>query len=273
MSRITNWSQFGRNGAILEDDSTLTPQERSKKALAKMQYCRIQINKNFEFYQDLSMKLMFQERNDLPFKTMATDGLNIYYDPNFVLEKTVGEIQWVILHELMHCILLHFSRKMPDPKTWNAACDYALNYLIDPATQKDPEESKKYAGLKIPDGALRMQDLQKQFPQIKLGMRAEDIYQFLIENSVTLPPEEGWNYGGVLPVPMKKASGSSGSGGSSSSGKKIKIGDFIKSKSGQYGKVIGIDGSTGDIEIDPMTETQMKDELTKISGKKLIKLY
>jgi len=257
MSKISNWSQFKNSNPVLENTSDI-----SSRAFKKMQFCRMQVVKNNPFFGHLAMKLVFQERLDLPYKTMATDGNNLYYDPNFALEKTGPEIEWVIIHEVMHCVLFHFARKMPDPRVWNAACDYALNALIDPSNPANREQSSKLG--KMVEGALR----DPKFD----GMRAEDIYQFLIENDVQLPPDEGWNYGGVLPpVPLKKGGGG---GTSAGTGKKFaKVGDFVATSSGQYGKVISIDGDTGEAELQPMTKAELTSEVEKMSGQKVKTIY
>jgi hypothetical protein len=103
------------------------------------------------------------------------------------------------------------------------------------------------------------------------GMRAEDIYQFLIENDVQLPPEEGWNYGGVVP-PVPPKGKAPGGGGGGYTPPKVKIGDFVSDNSGGYGEVMGIDGETGDVEINPMTKDEMKAKIESASGKKVIKI-
>ena len=254
MSKIANWSQFQNSNSLLENTPDL-----STRALKKMQYCRMQVGKNNPFFGHLAMKLVFQERLDLPYKTMATDGNNLYYDPNFVLEKTNSEIEWVIIHEVMHCALFHFARKMPDPRVWNAACDYALNYLIDPSNPSNKDQAGKLGTMV--KGALRDDKFN--------GMRAADIYQFLIENDVQLPPEEGWNYGGVVPQAPPKGKVPGGGRGTPP---KVKIGDFISDKSGGYGEVMGIDGETGDVEINPMTKDEIKAKIESTSGRKVVKI-
>jgi hypothetical protein len=257
MSKISNWSQFKSSNPILENSSDI-----SSRAFKKMQFCRMQVVKNQPFFGHLAMKLVFQERLDLPYKTMATDGNNLYYDPNFVLERTGPEIEWVIIHEVMHCILVHFTRKMPDPRVWNAACDYALNALIDPDNPANEKDRSKLG--KMVEGALR----DTKFD----GMRAEDIYQFLIENNVQLPPEEGWNYGGVLPpVPGNKKSAGGGGGGKGA--KLVKVGDFVATNAGQYGKVLSIDGETGEVEMQPMTKAELTANVESTSGQKVKTIY
>ena len=90
--------------------------------------------------------------------TMATDGLNIYADPQFVADNDAF-IEGVFLHEICHCALDHVSRrKWREKKLWNIACDYAINPMV-----------KRY--FPLPKLAL----LDDRFA----NMRAEAIYDVL----------------------------------------------------------------------------------------------
>jgi hypothetical protein len=259
MSRISKFSEFSKNSI-----SEAATEDIRSKAKKKMQYCRIQLLRGNPFFGHLGYKLNFIERLDLPFKTMATDGMNIYYDPGFVVEKPLDEITWVICHEIMHCVLFHFARKMPNARIWNAACDYALNHLIDPELSIN---QGKALG-KMPEEALGgKKDTNPHKDKLK-GMKAEDIYQFLIENPDVLPPEEGWNYGEVVPPKFVKPGGSDGES-EEGGGKKVKVGDWVRINSGGYGIVQGIDPSTGDVDIQPATIDQLKAQAEARRGRKI----
>ena len=66
---------------------------------------------------------------DIP--TMATDGEKIFYGVKFVNSISLPELLGVLIHEVMHCALLHITRKgIRDKKKWNYAADYAVNILI-----------------------------------------------------------------------------------------------------------------------------------------------
>lgn len=65
--------------------------------------------------------------------TMATDGVKVYYNPEFVESLTDVELHGVLLHEISHCIYLHCSHKRRmsrDSKRWNVAADFAVNWEI-----------------------------------------------------------------------------------------------------------------------------------------------
>jgi preprotein translocase subunit YajC len=48
-----------------------------------------------------------------------------------------------------------------------------------------------------------------------------------------------------------------------------KVGDYVALPGGGYGVVTAIDGGTGDAEINPMTEADIKKEIESSTGKKV----
>ena len=91
---------------------------------------------------------------------MATDGVSLYYNPEFVETLNAATLAGTLAHEVMHPALHHHVRRSGrDPKRWNMACDFAINpLLVD-------------AGLNLPEGVL----LDNRFR----GMSAEQIYNLL----------------------------------------------------------------------------------------------
>jgi predicted metal-dependent peptidase len=172
---------------------------------------KMELNKGAGFFATLISLLKVEPRWDLKFKTMATNGFAIFYDPDFVMNHTKDEMKWVFVHEILHVTLKHSLRKQANPEYWNAAADYALNFLI--------SELDRNFGTPLPDGLGGANDETKTpngtlVKEIVKGWNAESIYQFLLENNIDLPPEEKWNYGGVEPPP----SGGGGKGGGSGDG-------------------------------------------------------
>jgi len=109
----------------------------------------------------LSLVILRLELIEKPVYTMCTDGSSIMYDPNFVNKLTMEHLKGVIVHEVMHCVLLHpFRRNNRDPKLWNIACDYAINLVI-----------VEDLNMELPEDAL----LDARFR----GMSAEAIYSLL----------------------------------------------------------------------------------------------
>ena len=103
--------------------------------------------------------------------TMATDGVSLFYNPEFVESLNAAELVGVLAHEVMHPALQHHTRRGDrNQARWNMACDYAINpMLID-------------AGLVLPKDVL----LDRRFS----GMSAERIYN-LIEEEENQDPTNG----------------------------------------------------------------------------------
>ncbi len=64
-------------------------------------------------------------------KTACTDGEKLIFDPQFVLGLTGEELQILMLHEVMHCVLGHCLRgKGKLQRLYNIACDIVVNSMI-----------------------------------------------------------------------------------------------------------------------------------------------
>ena len=106
---------------------------------------------------------------------MATDGVSLFYSPEFVDTLNAAELTGVLAHEVMHPALQHHTRRGDrDRKRWNMACDYAINPLL------------LDAGLTLPKDVL----IDHRFR----GMSAERIYN-LIEEQGTAPCEQSTSGG------------------------------------------------------------------------------
>ena len=131
MERILTWKEFKLFEQMyldIEDEKNI-----SEEAFIKVRKACYLISGRYPFFSSILLQLKIRENRYLPFKTMATDGYSIHYDPFFVMAKSEGEIIWTICHEIMHNVLLHFKRssyKDIDLEIWNIAADYAVNQLI-----------------------------------------------------------------------------------------------------------------------------------------------
>ncbi len=66
-----------------------------------------------------------------PVPTMATNGRQIIYNPEFVKSLAPAEIEGVLAHEVMHVALAHHCRRGDrERRTWNEAADYAINPIL-----------------------------------------------------------------------------------------------------------------------------------------------
>ena len=281
MRKILKWSQFS---SILEsievpdvdieteeEGLSMTQKEYSRMAKDKLSWCLMQLMAKTPWWGEFATKLKFREDWNLPFKTMATNGYELIYDPGFVVKRKKGEIIWVIAHEIMHCVLRHHERKQVDHMVWNAACDYALNQLIQPDAFEGSSGGKDIGiAIEIPEGCLGGPQDPNPHKDKFIGKSAEQIYQYLIDNNVQLPPEQGWNYGGVNPKPPTPPKRGDGGGRVAQVlPRKAKVGDYIVMADGSFGEIMAIDGSTGDFDVDPISEDDLIKAIEKKSGRKI----
>lgn len=87
------------------------------------------------FFGTLATRLKLVEAGDWC-PTAAVDGKHFYYNPNFFRKLTPEEIDFVVGHEVMHCVyehcgeggrLMDYAEDNRDPKLWNIAADYKVN--------------------------------------------------------------------------------------------------------------------------------------------------
>lgn len=65
---------------------------------------------------------------DETIETAATDGRNLYYNSRFVMGLNPKEVQFLLAHEILHCIYDHFGRRDDrDRQMFNVAADYVVN--------------------------------------------------------------------------------------------------------------------------------------------------
>ncbi len=168
---------YERDSALLEDDT----EEKEIQARIKIQKAILWININRGFFGQLLSNLNVYGSSDPNYPTMATNGLNIQYHPEFVLGQSDAAIRFVLCHEILHCVGEHMSRRgNRNPKLWNYATDYAINPIL------NSEADANFAWPKNPDGS-RMGLFEEQYE----GMRAEDIYDDLLQDPETQKALEG----------------------------------------------------------------------------------
>lgn len=115
----------------------------------------------------LLYSIAFEPSNAIP--TLATDGIKVLYNPDYLEQQGYVQTRSDILHELGHIILDHVYRVgNRDKKKWNIAADYAVNPII------------KDAGFPLGDLIYS--------PQY-LGMSVEEIYEELPDD----PNEDGFD--------------------------------------------------------------------------------
>ena len=87
------------------------------------------LQNKFCFFGILALYFKYDVKEDV--ETAYTDGKNIVFGAKFLDNLSIGELNWVIAHEVMHVANGHLRRRgMRRPKLWNVACDYAIHSIL-----------------------------------------------------------------------------------------------------------------------------------------------
>jgi predicted metal-dependent peptidase len=111
------------------------------------------------FFGTLAMFARFVPTTTIP--TAATDGRDVFFNPEFLKSLPSSQQDGVLLHEILHAALLHPSRlREREPELWNIAADIVVNGMI-----------LRQSGLELPPGGLQDQKLEH--------LSVEEVYEFL----------------------------------------------------------------------------------------------
>ena len=104
--------------------------ESKKKELSKkILLSRLRILNDFGFYGLLLMHMNF--KLDLDCQTAYTDGHVIAFSPDFLDNLTNSEVDFIMMHEILHVVLKHcFRGKVYNNNLFNIACDIVVNSNI-----------------------------------------------------------------------------------------------------------------------------------------------
>jgi len=98
--------------------------------------------------------------------TAATDGRKFYYNSRFINMLDQKEIEFLVGHEVLHCVYDHMGRRdNRDPQLHNVACDYCVNADL----------VKHNIGRKITT-------IEILYDHTYDGMASEQVYDLLMEN-------------------------------------------------------------------------------------------
>ncbi len=101
--------------------------EQIKNYSKRILSARTHILLNNGFFGILLMHLKFGLEEGI--NTAATDGMKIVFDPKFLDGITDKELEFILMHELMHVVLKHPFR-LNDDDLSNIACDIVVNSTI-----------------------------------------------------------------------------------------------------------------------------------------------
>lgn len=103
--------------------------EVAKAAARRLLLSRMRLLESHGFFGLLLMHMTFTLDESL--STAATDGERLYWNPDFLDSLSDGEVDFVMMHEILHAALLHCSRGAEyDPYLFNVAADIVVNSNI-----------------------------------------------------------------------------------------------------------------------------------------------
>jgi len=96
----------------------------------KITVARVGLLLRHPFFGNMATRLKVKNCDDWC-PTAATDGRHLYYNTQFFNMLTDRQIEFVIAHEILHCVFDHLTRREDrDPMLYNIACDYLVNNLL-----------------------------------------------------------------------------------------------------------------------------------------------
>ncbi len=104
-------------------------EEKIRKYMQRLLLSRMRILCNHGFYGLLLMHMIYAVDEEV--ETACTDGMRITFGIDFLENLTDSELDFVMMHEIMHVVLQHCLRGDDrDPEDFNIACDIVVNSNI-----------------------------------------------------------------------------------------------------------------------------------------------
>ena len=141
--------------------------DKSQEAYDKLRMARAKVMMENPFWGSQSLRL--EPIEDQTTETIWTDGINVGYNPQYVLDTPIRMLMTDWARQVCHVVLEHTVRRGPRSKdSWSKSCNYAANAML--AT----------AGMPLSQAALYCDELAQ--------LSAEGIYLAIHEEP--MPPEE-----------------------------------------------------------------------------------
>ena len=104
--------------------------ELREETLDKIIVARVGLLLRHPFFGNMATRLILKEATDWC-PTAATDGKHLFYSVPFFAKMTNKEVEFVIAHEILHCVYDHMTRREDrDPQIHNIAADYIVNNTL-----------------------------------------------------------------------------------------------------------------------------------------------
>src|SRR6056300_635465 len=126
-SKLKNWEP---NLKITEAELD----EMRKDVLDRIIVARVGLLLRHPFFGNMATRLRIQAADEWC-PTAAVDGRNLYFNTQFFDAMNNKEIEFVIAHEILHCVFDHLGRRNwqdrnLDPMISNIAQDYIVNNVL-----------------------------------------------------------------------------------------------------------------------------------------------
>jgi len=103
--------------------------EKKREYIKRLLLSRMRILVNHGFYGLLLMHMLYSIDENC--ETAATDGRRIVFGPAFMDDLSDSELDFVMMHEILHVVLQHCFRQADrDNERFNIACDIVVNSNI-----------------------------------------------------------------------------------------------------------------------------------------------
>jgi len=140
----------------------------NKQIVDKLITARIGLLLKHPFFGNMATRMPLVDVTDQNWcMTAATDGMNFFYNREFVDKLSNGNLEFLFAHEICHCIFDHFARTgSRDRRIANYAQDFAINQIL-----VDEKVGERITLVKI------LQDNKYR------GMAWEEIYDLLVKDA------------------------------------------------------------------------------------------
>lgn len=122
-SKLKNW----------EPDPNITEEELAvmrEEVLDRIITARVGLLLRHPFFGNMATRLRIVSADD-KIPTAAVDGRNLYFNTQFFNAMDNKEIEFVIAHEILHCVFDHLGRRgSRNPMLYNIAADYKVNNTL-----------------------------------------------------------------------------------------------------------------------------------------------
>jgi predicted metal-dependent peptidase len=157
---------------VKKKPETVTNPKTDAAVREKLITARIGLLLKAPFFGNLATRLTLVNADEWC-GTAATDGRKFYYNSEFVNRMPLKQVEFLVGHEILHCVYDHMGRRGDrDPKIWNIADDYCVNSDLieqrigDRITVCGMLYDKKYSGMSAEEV---YDDLMKNANKINLS--------------------------------------------------------------------------------------------------------